>query len=190
MRLRATSMRGGGGVPDFVPPSGNAIASWRGTGTGGASGLPDGWSAATIAGVVLSVLSRTPYRGGVIIEAQFAGTATASGAIYIIPGGFLAASVAPGQFWRPRLFSERVGSATPGDLACNIHWRNASSVYLGAGPGAALNGNITGPEIAPADGTAPATAAYAAMSLNRSITSGQAVSLRYRIFAPTLVRVS
>lgn len=178
------------GLLQFVPPAGNVIANWMGAGTGGSFGLPDTWSASTVAGVAFSVLSRTPFRGGNIIEVQFAGTATAGGSAFLQLGSGISGAVIPGQIWRQRVLLEAVGTPSPGLMTFQGQWRNSAQGFLATMSGASASGTIPGAEIAPADSTAPASSAYCGLFLLRSFSAGQAVNVRYRIFAPTLYRIS
>ncbi|MCA0399821.1 MAG: hypothetical protein LCH38_03295 [Proteobacteria bacterium] len=173
----------------FVPSSGNVISNWSGAGAGGTSGLPNDWFAVSVAGVVFSVLSRTPYRGGTAIEFQFAGTTSAGGAVYVRPASLLAPA-APGQVWRHRVFSEAVGTPSPSQMEWRIHWSDASQAFLSAGAIAVMGGSLSGSEIAPADSVAPASTAYCRAFFYLSVTAGQSINLRYRVFAPTLFRIS
>jgi hypothetical protein len=178
------------GLSAFSPPAGNVIGNWAGTGTGGTGGLPDGWLSTTIPGVAFSVLGRTPYRGGNVIDFQFVGTTTVGGAIVVQPASSIIATVAPDQIWRIRLFAERVGVAAPAEMTARVHWRTSAQAFIAAGNSAPINGLIAGPGIAPADSLAPATSALAGMFLFAQIPTGQLVNLRYKVFAPTMVRVS
>jgi len=173
----------------YVPPAGNVIANWRGAGTSGTGGLPDGWTAITVAGVTFSVLSRTPYRGGNIIEFQFSGAATANGNVFIQLGSGISGVAAQNQAWRQRVFLEAVGTPIPGLMVFQGQWRNSAQGFLATMNGTTTTGVITGNEIGPADSIAPANAAFCGLFLLRSVTSGQAVNIRYRIFAPTLMRI-
>jgi len=173
----------------FVPPGGNVIANWAGIGTSGTSGLPTGWTAAVLSGVTITVLARTSYRGGNIIEYQFAGTAAASGSIYVSPGGLTGAAAAAAQVWSQRIYAEPVGAQSHA-TTCAIHWRNASALYLEQSTGVTMNGTIAGAPASPASATAPATTAYAAHVMAAIITSDQAVSIRMKVFAPILWRIS
>lgn len=178
----------GGGA--YQPPPGNVISNWRAAGYGGTSGLPDGWNMGSAPGVMFSVLSRTVFRGGNIIEFQFAGTATAPGNMFVQLGSGVSAVVAPGQVWRQRIFAEPVGNPLPGPMQLQGQWRNSAQGFLATMAGANAVGLIAGPEIAPADSVAPANAAYAGLFIIRTVSAGQTANLRYRIFAPTLWRVS
>lgn len=174
----------------YVPPAGNVITNWAGLGTGGTGGLPDGWTATTVAGVTFSVLGRTPFRGGNIIEIQFAGTASAGGNAAIQLGSPLSGVASPGQVWRQRVFLEAVGTPSPGLMTFQGQWRTSAPAFLGLMAGVTASGTIPGAEIAPSDSTAPANTVYCGLFLLRTLTSGQTVNLRYRVFAPTLYRVS
>jgi len=184
-----STVRLGLGNRNFVPPAGNMVANWAGAGTGGTSGLPDDWTATSVAGVTFSVLSRTPYKGGTIIEFQFAGTASAGGACFIRPASLLAVA-APGQVWRHRVFSEAVGVPSPSQMELRLHWSDAAQAFLSAGSIAGMGGAMAGPEIAPADSVAPAGAAYCRLFFYLLVNSGQSINLRYKVFAPTLRRIS
>lgn len=175
----------------YSPPAGNVITNWRGTGTGGSSGLPDGWSInAMPSGLTLSVLSRTSYKGGQIIEFQVTGTAGATGDIRILPGGTNANqapyTAAPGQVWRSSVFAERV-SGNLMDLRMIV--RTAANGFVSWAGITSLGGTIaTGPTVTP-DTTAPATTGLVGLVLFLGVTSGQVVSTRYKVFAPTLTSV-
>lgn len=176
------------GGDTYSPPAGNVISNWRGTGTGGTSGLPDGWTATTVAGVTFSVVSRTPYRGGNIIEFQFVGTATGSGSLLVQPAANNVGVAAPGQVWREEVFAEPVGTPTPIGLVYRISWRS-SSALVGVGGSLALNGTIPGAVLG-LNSTAPASTEFLGPFFFAAITSGQVVNTRYKVFAPTLLRVS
>lgn len=180
------------GADVFSPPPGNVIPNWRGTGTGGTSGLPDTWFGAFPAGVTLSVLSRTPYRGGNIIEVQFAGTSTGAGNCAVYACAYAGFAAAPGQVWRNSMFVEPVGAQTPGEMLITGEWHNSGGGFISGLPLAspASSTIATGP-LNPADGTAPALTAFVtAPEIVRFVGSGVTVSMRYKIFAPTLWRVS
>lgn len=175
----------------FQPPSGNMIANYAGSGTGGTNGLPNGWTASWVAGVTFSVLSRTPYRGGFIIEFLFSGTAAGNGACNIFFSSATAIPASAGQTWRHRIYGERVGgAASPGEVGLTGHNLSASVGWITSFPSANINGAITGPQIAPADNVTPANTAYLYPHFYRQITTGQVVNLRYKIFAPVLWRIS
>ena len=179
------------GILDYVPPPGNVIANWRGTGTSGTGGLPDGWFGVAPTGVTLAVLSRTPYRGGTIVEFRFSGTAAASGNCAVFSGPYVGYPAAPGQVWRARLWAESVGAQTPSSMNVTGEWHNSSNVFIGGiGNTTIGSASITGAPLAPADAAAIASTAFvAAPAFILFVTSGQTVNLRYKVFAPTLTQV-
>lgn len=176
----------------YLPPAGNVVTNWKGTGTGGTNGLPDGWAGFFPAGVTLSVLSRKPYRGGNIIEFQFAGTSTAAGNCAIYACAYTGFAAAPGQVWRNSAFVEPVGSQSPSRMAMTGEWHNSGNAFIAGLPLAALTAaTIAAGPTTPADGTAPALTSFvAAPELVLFVGSGVSVNLRCKIFAPTLQRIS
>lgn len=169
----------------YVPPSGNVVSNWAGTGTGGTNGLPDGWSGGAPAGVTLSVLSVTPYRGGNIIEVLFSGTATAAGNCLIQPNANSAAVCAPGQTWAMAGFIEPVGTPLPLAMLIRLSWRNNVLGFISTSPGSSIAGTITGAAQVES-AVAPASANYVWAHFVQSINLNDVVNLRYKIFAPTL----
>lgn len=178
------------GIPAYSPPAGNVVTNWRGAGTGGTNGLPDGWNASLPAGVTLSVLSRTPYRGGFIIDFQLSGVAAANGNCLIQPSGTIDAPCAAGQTWKSSVFVEPVGTPLPSGMISRLSWRDGVLAFVGTSASVPLTGSIAGNPVTET-AVVPAGVSYAWLHLILAgVTTGQSVSLRYKIFAPTLWRVS